>query len=767
MSLIAKSGLVLAFVTAAVLCAPLGWKLSPQRTGSLPIVVSSLGSGDESLVLDDELKGMLRLLQPTGTPEEKAAEVVVVSKNLEPPVGEGLHGPPAGAPQGCSPRASPEDFRACHSDRSQESRYSLQPHNSSLATLPQNVTPFSLRLLSKVSRCSPPLRDVVFSREYADIRVRPFHPERAVKPQNLQRQETLRYLVIRESAETPTTLTDPVPVDLALSRSDAEGDLLALASDGVQWPPFSAHRVAQTSCCSNSAALGPEYTVEPPKSPGTTQVRPAVVPSIPRDPPSSKASRFVAAAAAPMDTPQTSIITPPGSHQLAPRYTGRLISLDLRSVDIRDFFRLIHRVSGLNIVVDSDVTGTVTLVLDDVPWDQALDLVLKNNGLGKVLEGNVLRIARVQTLEAEADEAQQLRDARLKSEALVTLVRRLHYASAEDQQPTMTSGSMGGMGGGGGMGGNMGGQQKPIPGVVTILQGTKGILSPRGTVASDSRDNAVIVTDVPSQMPVIEAFIDKLDTKSKQLSIQVRVVLASSDFTRSLSSILSGSGHNSSGSTQTAYGTGTGIVGVPGAVGVTAAGGSGTTTTSLTPPLTAPGFGAFAITNAGARYLINAALSAAESRDQARTISRPTIVTQDNFPGMVMQGVQIPVQTSINLTVAVQYVNAALELMVTPRVTGNGQIYLDINVNNASPGTISVAGVGISINVQQATTRVLVPDGGTVVFGGITVTTRSRSATYVPLLGSIPVLGNLFKSSQTNDQNTELLFFVSPTVLPE
>lgn len=165
--------------------------------------------------------------------------------------------------------------------------------------------------------------------------------------------------------------------------------------------------------------------------------------------------------------------------------------------------------------------------------------------------------------------------------------------------------------------------------------------------------------------------------------------------------------------------------------------------------------------------MINAALSAAEERDQARTISRPTIVTQDNYPAMVMQGVQIPIQTSINLTVSVQYVNAALQLMVTPRVTGNGKVFLDINVNNASPGTISVQGVGISINVQQATTKVLVPDGGTVVFGGITVTTRSRSATYIPWLGSVPVLGNLFKSSQVNDQNAELLFFVSPTVLPD
>jgi type IV pilus secretin PilQ/predicted competence protein len=546
-------------------------------------------------------------------------------------------------------------------------------------------------------------------------------------------------------------LAMPVPVARSSFRSDAQSDLVAVASEDI--PLLSSESQASTP---KPAAFSLDQNV----GPVDLQV------SAPAAKQSSPFTQGLAASALAMDTPQDSIIAPPRPPEVTPRYTGKLVSLDLRNVDIRDFFRLIHRISGLNIVVDSDVTGRVTLVLDDVPWDQALDLVLKNNGLGRVLEGNVLRIATIKTLESEADETQELRDAKVRSEPLVTVVRRLHYASAEDQQPTTSSGSSGGMGGMSGMSGNMGGQQKPIPGVVTILKNTKGVLSPRGSVTSDSRDNAVIITDVPSQFPVIDALIDKLDTKSKQLSIQVRVVLASSDFTRSLSSVLSGAYGNKSGSTQTVGGTGAGIVGAPGAVGVPSSG-SGSGTTTLSPAQTVTGFGAFAITNAGARYLINAALSAAEERDQARTISRPTIVTQDNFPGLVMQGVQIPIQTDINLTVAVQYVNAALEMMVTPRVTGDNRVFLDINVNNASPGTINVQNVGISINVQQATTKVLVPDGGTVVFGGITVTTRARSANYIPLLGSVPILGNLFKSSQVNDQNSELLFFVSPTVLPD
>jgi len=177
------------------------------------------------------------------------------------------------------------------------------------------------------------------------------------------------------------------------------------------------------------------------------------------------------------------------------------------------------------------------------------------------------------------------------------------------------------------------------------------------------------------------------------------------------------------------------------------------------------GFGVYAVSNAGARYIINAAISAAETKSQAKTISAPTIVTQNNTPGTVKQGTQIPIQTTINNTISIQFVNALLELTVTPQVTEDGNIFLVINVRNASPGAI-LSGAGPSINTQEATTQVLVPDGGTVVFGGVNVTGRSKSATYVPLLGSIPILGHLFKTSNVTDSDQQLLFFVSPKVMP-
>jgi type IV pilus assembly protein PilQ len=177
------------------------------------------------------------------------------------------------------------------------------------------------------------------------------------------------------------------------------------------------------------------------------------------------------------------------------------------------------------------------------------------------------------------------------------------------------------------------------------------------------------------------------------------------------------------------------------------------------------GFGVYAITNAGARYAINAAIVAQETRGQAKTISKPTIVTQNNVPGTVTQGSQIPIQTTINNTISIQYISAALTMKVTPQVTEDGNIFLDINVTNASPGP-TLTSAGPSIDTQQATTQVLVPDGGTVVFGGVTVTSRSKSATYVPVIGSIPLIGHLFKVSNVTDNDRELLFFVSPKVLP-
>ena len=416
------------------------------------------------------------------------------------------------------------------------------------------------------------------------------------------------------------------------------------------------------------------------------------------------------------------------TEEARPSYTGEPISLNLKDVDLKDFFRLIHEISGLNIILDPNVSGSVTLVLDSVPWDQALDIVLKNNRLGKVLEGNVLRIAKIETLTAEQEGQTKLAAARMDAAPLVTVFRPINYAKATE--------------------------------IATILKtwAGGGALSRRGTVLVDMRGNTLIISDVQSQIPIILNVISKIDKKAKQVSIEARVVLATADFTRTLSSALLGGFKNNSTVTTGVQGANSSIT-----IPVPTKGAPFPVTTATN--AVASGFGVASVVNVGANYFINAAISAAEERDQAKTISRPSIVTQNNVQGMVMQGVQVPIQTSINNTISVQYENATLQLTVTPQVTDDNNIFLIIMVNNASVGAV-VSGAGPSINTQQATTQVLVPDGGTVVFGGITVTARSKSATYIPLLGNIPVLGHLFKTSNASDQDQELLFFVTPKILP-
>jgi type IV pilus assembly protein PilQ len=414
-------------------------------------------------------------------------------------------------------------------------------------------------------------------------------------------------------------------------------------------------------------------------------------------------------------------VTSNGGEEANPKYTGKLISLNLKGVDLKDFFRLIHEVSGLNIMVDSDVSGTVTVVLDEVPWEQALDLVLSNNGLGDRLQGNVLRIAKISTLTREQQEDQKLRVADEDLAPLVTVFRPVNYAKAATLAALLK----------------------------TWVGG--GALSRRGSVLVDERTNTLIISDIGSQIPAIESVIGRLDQKAQQISIEARIIRATSDFARNLSTALSFAQRNGSGSLVTAGAVGNPVSGTP-----------------LVPPTVtsaaATGFGVFVLSNLGANYAINAAIAAAESRDQAKTISQPSIVTQNNVEGTVIQGTQIPIQTTINNTISVQYVQASLELKVTPQVTQDGHVFLTIAVTNASPGP-ALTFAGPTINTQSATTQILVPNGGTVVFGGVTVHTTSDSSTGVPWLEDIPLLGHLFKSTSVQRNDQELLFFVTPKLL--
>jgi type IV pilus secretin PilQ/predicted competence protein len=421
-----------------------------------------------------------------------------------------------------------------------------------------------------------------------------------------------------------------------------------------------------------------------------------------------------------------------------PKYTGEPISVNLKDVDLKDFFRLIHEISGLNVVLDPNVHGTLTVVLDDVPWDQALDIVLKNNDLARELEGNVLRIATVDTLKHEAD----ARRAQIESEALavekVSVTRFLSYAKAKDV-------------------------------IITV----KKFLSQRGDVVADDRTNSVIVNDIPKVLPIIDRLLTQLDRKTQEVEIEARVVAATRQFARDIGTQLGlgwGNGHSAVGGNQAVGASPTTVGGLtPGYITVP---GTGTSTTGSSIPLfsnlgvTSPSSG-LSFVNASNNVRIDAVLSMAESRGLLKVLSRPRVVTQNNIVAMVKQGVRVPIVTQAQLggPPTVTYVDAFLRLTVTPQITSENTIFLNVDVENTTPNFGQEVQGNPELITQQATTQVLVTDGGTVVIGGVIQTQNSINISQVPLLGNIPILGNIFKHTQVQTSNQELIFFITPRII--
>ena len=422
---------------------------------------------------------------------------------------------------------------------------------------------------------------------------------------------------------------------------------------------------------------------------------------------------------------------------VGPEYTGEPISVNLKDVDLKDFFRLIHEISGLNVVLDPNVHGTLTIVLDDVPWDQALDIVLKNNDLARELEGNVLRIATVDTLKKEADG----RRAQMEAEALavekVSVTRFLSYAHAKD-----------------------------------VMLTVKKFLSVRGDVVADERTNAIIVNDIPKVIPIIDRLLTQLDRKTQEVEIEARVVAATRTFARDIGTQLGfgwGNGHSAIGGAQAVGASPTTVSGLtPGYITVP---GTGSTTGSSIPLFsnlgsTSPTSG-LTFLNASNTVRIDAVLSMAESRGLLKVLSRPRVVTQNNIQALVKQGVRVPIVTQAQLggPPTVTYVDAFLRLTVTPQITSENTIFLNVDVENTTPNFGQEVQGNPELITQQATTQVLVTDGGTVVIGGVIQTQNSINIDQVPLLGNIPILGNLFKHVQVQTSNQELIFFITPRII--
>jgi type IV pilus assembly protein PilQ len=455
-------------------------------------------------------------------------------------------------------------------------------------------------------------------------------------------------------------------------------------------------------------------------------------PSPPFQQVSQEAAQPASTAAATLAASQAS--APAGSA----KYTGEPISVNLKEVDLRDFFRLIHEISGLNVVLDPAVKGTLTIVLDEVPWDQALDIVLQNNGLDKQLSGNVLRIATHDTLKKEAETQRDLEKAQSEAVAPVTVTRVLSYAKATSMRDTL-----------------------------------KRFLSARGDILSDDRSNQLIIRDIPSVIPTMDNLIRQLDRKSQQVEIEARVVSASRSFAQDIGTELGFAGTTTSGRTLFSGTPAVGCSGVtpatPLACATGTASGNGITTgiplnTNFSAGVPTTGIG---FSHRSPNFGIDFLITAAEAKGVGKLLSKPKVITQNNEKAIVKQGTKIPIQTTINNTISVQFIDAVLKLEVTPQITAEGTVFMDVLVENTQidSGIPRVQGIP-ALDTQSAETRVLVADGGTVVIGGIIVTNQRVDITETPIIGSLPLIGRLFKRTNISIQSQELLFFLTPRIIP-
>lgn len=427
-----------------------------------------------------------------------------------------------------------------------------------------------------------------------------------------------------------------------------------------------------------------------------------------------------------------------------PGYRGERLSLNFQNIDVRSLLQVFADFTNLNIVTSDSVTGTLSLRLKDVPWDQALQIVLDSKGLASRRNGNVLWVAprgELATKEkAELESQQQVTEL----EPLRSQVFRLNYQSAGDVRNMLL-----GTGAAGGAGGGAGGT-------------TSRILSKRGSLTADTRTNQLFVSDIPSKLEEVQAFLLKIDIPVRQVMIEARIVEADDTFSRNLGAKLGfASKTNGAG-----YGnTYTNVVS-PVTQGAT---------WDNSPAISFPANGingvnaatvAVSLFNAGAGRFLALELSALEADGRGKIVSSPRVVTADNIKALIEQGTEIPYQqaTSSGAT-SVSFKKANLKLEVTPKITPDGNIFLDVDVNKDSVGIQTTN--GFAIDTKHVQTQVLVENGGTVVIGGIYTQNERTDINKVPLLGDIPVLGNLFKSTNKINNRTELLVFLTPRVLSD
>jgi type IV pilus assembly protein PilQ len=431
-------------------------------------------------------------------------------------------------------------------------------------------------------------------------------------------------------------------------------------------------------------------------------------------------------------------------------FAGEKLSLNFQNIEVRSLLQVIADFTNFNIVTSDSVAGSVTLRLKDVPWDQALDIILQAKGLGMRKNGNVLWIAPKEEIAAKEKLDLESRVAIQSLEPVRTQSFQLNYTKAADIAAQISSGT-----------------------------GAARILTTRGSVIAEPRTNQLFVTDISSRLEQVQQLITKLDIAVRQVLIEARIVEASDTFGRSLGVRLGGSdlrgvrggdpGYAIAGNNRVAFG-GT----YEALSGTTGEGGGGLTTANTSfvnlPALGQGGFSpstfAISLFSASANRFLNLELSALEADGKGKLVSSPRIVTADQTKALIEQGTEFPYQqaTSSGAT-SVSFRKATLKLEVTPQITPEGNIILDLDINKDSRG--ETTGSGIAINTKHIKTQVLVENGGTVVIGGIFELTETENEAKVPFLGDLPAVGNLFKTRSRTSNKQEMLVFITPKMIAD
>jgi type IV pilus assembly protein PilQ len=439
-----------------------------------------------------------------------------------------------------------------------------------------------------------------------------------------------------------------------------------------------------------------------------------------------------ASSVAAVQAPQTPAAPLTAGQRPGRTYSGNPVSLDFQQADLRAVLRVFSEISGLNIVIDPAVRGTVDVALRDVPWDQALDIILRANKLGYMVDGTVVRIAPLTTLAEEENQRRKLADEQALSGDLKVITRTLSYAKAEELQALLS----------------------------------KSVLSKRGTVQVDPRTNTLIITDLQDSLDSASTLIQTLDTAQPQVGIEARIIQTTKSFARALGVQWGATGRvdpSLGNTTNLAFPNSgslsgrTGGLQGPNAQGTAVNLGVGAATSAV----------GLALGSVNGAFNLDVALSALESSGNGRILSTPKVSTLNNVEAEVTQGIQIPLQTIANNTVTVTFKDAALTLKVTPQITAAGTVIMKVALENATPDFAKASGPAAipPINTQRALTTLLVNDGQTSVIGGIYTTAQQNTTDRTPGLGQVPLLNWLFKRDRIDDESRELLIFITPRII--